>query len=209
MRKFLTVQEHYDMLIQSENDPPKLKAYMDLWDGETFWNLIQPTQGKRILEIGVGTGRCALIALSFGCKEFWGIDISEKTIERAKQHLLNYSNVKLVLGDILTTDFDVQFDTIYSTLTFFHIENKQELVKKISRLLYDQGQLIVSIEKDTEEVFEYDNYYVRMFPDTVSSISDILNKCGFKITDIREVEKANILRAVKVANSTFTADISE
>lgn len=47
------------------------------------------TETKIVLEIGIGTGRLALKTAP-QCKYLFGIDISEKTIERAKQNLFKY-----------------------------------------------------------------------------------------------------------------------
>ena len=58
------VIEHYDKLIEENNDPardPKpLKDYMDKWDGKQFIESMQLDNSKSVLEIGVGTGRIAL-----------------------------------------------------------------------------------------------------------------------------------------------------
>ena len=45
MNKFCDVIKHYDLLIDENNDPvfdpPRLKEYMDLFDGETFIKLLR------------------------------------------------------------------------------------------------------------------------------------------------------------------------
>ena len=77
------VIEHYDNLIDENNDPtrdPKpLRDYMDKWDGEKFIESMQLDKSKSVLEIGIGTGRLA-IKVAQNCKILCGIDISEKTI---------------------------------------------------------------------------------------------------------------------------------
>ncbi|OGO90476.1 MAG: hypothetical protein A2Y17_13020 [Clostridiales bacterium GWF2_38_85] len=86
-------KEHYDTLIDENNDPvhdpAPLKEYMNKWDGQAFIDELQLSTDKNILEIGVGTGRLAMQVAPL-CKQFTGIDISTKTIERAKENLFAF-----------------------------------------------------------------------------------------------------------------------
>ena len=81
---------HYDLLIDENNDPvhdPKpLQDYMDKWDGQNFIDKMELNKDKSVLEIGVGTGRLAVRVAPL-CGRFYGVDISPKTIERAKENL--------------------------------------------------------------------------------------------------------------------------
>ena len=98
------VINHYDALIDENNDPvhdpEPLKAYMDNWDGEVFFEAMQLTPDKSVLEIGVGTGRLAM-RICDKCENFTGIDISPKTIERSKENLHAFQNVCLIHGDFI------------------------------------------------------------------------------------------------------------
>ena len=78
---------------------------------------MQLDSSKTVLEIGVGTGRIAIRVAPL-CKEFTGIDISPKTIVRAKEHLSEYNNVNLICGNFNEFEFNDSFDVIYSSLTF-------------------------------------------------------------------------------------------
>lgn len=126
---FTDVRTHYDMLIDEENDPVNdpapLKEYMDRWDGQPFVDALQVDETQTVLEIGVGTGRLAVQVVPF-CRRFTGIDISSKTIGRAKQHLAEYKNVNLICGDYLAYGFGIKFDVIYSSLTWMHFRDKHK-----------------------------------------------------------------------------------
>ena len=123
MRKQLI--EHYDALINENNDPvhdpAPLKNYMNKWDGDRFIEDLQLSGDKSVLEIGVGTGRLA-VRVAPNCGRFVGIDISPKTIERARENLAEYKNVELICDDFLTHEFIGSFEVVYSSLTFMHIE---------------------------------------------------------------------------------------
>ena len=59
----MDVINHYDLLIDEGNDPfrdpPVLQEYMSRWDGERFIEALELTGNKRVLEVGIGTGRLA------------------------------------------------------------------------------------------------------------------------------------------------------
>ena len=75
-----------------------------------------------------------------------GIDISPKTIERAKENLKEYTNISFVCDDFNDYNFQETFDAIYSTLTMMHFENKKQIISKVSALLNDNGIFCLSIE---------------------------------------------------------------
>ena len=101
--------EHYDMLVDENNDPvhdPKqLRDYMNKWDGGLFLNSMELDQFKSVLEIGCGTGRLAVQVAPL-CAKFCGIDISPKTIQRAKENLSMSNNVMLICDDFMEHSFD-------------------------------------------------------------------------------------------------------
>ena len=98
----MEVINHYDLLIEEDNDPfrdpPVLQEYMSQWDGEQFIEAMELTNSKRVLEIGIGTGRLAVKVAPF-CMTLTGIDISPKTIERAKENLKEHTNIVFVCDD--------------------------------------------------------------------------------------------------------------
>ena len=145
------VIEHYNKLIDENNDPardPKpLKDYMDKWDGKKFIESMKLDKRKSVLEIGVGTGRLA-IKVAPSCKNLCGIDVSKKTIQRATENLSIYANINLICGDFMSFEFEEQFDVIYSSLTFMHIQDKLSTIQKIASLLNNNGLFVLSIEKD-------------------------------------------------------------
>ena len=91
------ISAYYDFLIDENNDPvyddKPLKNYMDKWDGQAFIDKLELEGTKSVLEIGIGTGRLAMRVAPM-CKDLCGIDISQKTIERAAENLSGNQNVK-------------------------------------------------------------------------------------------------------------------
>ena len=192
--------KHYDLLIDENNDPvhdPKpLRDYMDKWDGQTFIDKMNLDKDKSVLEIGVGTGRLAVRVAPL-CGQFYGIDISKKTIDRAKENLSDQTNVKLLCGDFQTIDIFCSFDVIYSSLTFMHIEEKQTAINKVAALLKDSGKFILSIDKNQDGFINTGTRKITVFPDTPAKIKSYIANSGLLIIEQYETEFAHIFIAEK------------
>ena len=195
-----SVTHHYDLLIDENNDPvhdPKpLQDYMDKWDGQVFIDKMELNKDKSVLEIGVGTGRLAVRVATL-CGEFYGVDISSKTIERAKENLADFKNVRLTCADFLYCEFDGTFDVVYSSLTFMHIEDKQRAVNKIAGLLNDAGRFVLSIDKNPSEFIDIGTRKIRIFPDTTVEMAECIRTAGLTILNQYDTEFATIFVAQK------------
>ena len=195
-----SVTHHYDLMIDESNDPvhdPKpLQDYMDKWDGQEFIDNMQLNDSKTVLEIGVGTGRLAVRTAPL-CRMFIGIDISPKTIDRAKENLLQYCNTTLVCDDFLYHRFNQTFDVIYSSLTFMHIKEKQRAINKVTALLKDGGRFVLSIDKNQDEFIEYGTRKIKIYPDNAEKIAQMFIDAGLTLLDRYETEFAIIFSGEK------------
>lgn len=195
-----SVTHHYDLLIGENNDPvhdPKpLRDYMDKWDGQGFIDKMELDKNKSVLEIGVGTGRLAVRVAPL-CGKFCGIDISPKTIDRAKENLAEYRNVKLICGNFLSYKFDSKFDVIYSSLTFMHIEEKQKAVNKIAELLNNAGRFVLSIDKSQSEYIDTGTRKIKIYPDNADAIAEYIKAAGLTILNQYDTEFSTIFVAQK------------
>ena len=191
---------HYDLLIEENNDPVHdpgpLREYMNKWDGQAFIYELQLTHDKSVLEVGVGTGRLAIKTAPL-CDYFMGIDISQKTIERAKENLTAYRNINLVCDDFMTHDFDRKFDVIYSSLTFMHISDKLMAINKIAKLLTPGGRFVLSIDKSQDEYLEMNGRRVNIYPDNPNDIAGYIKAARLLSEKQFETEFAYIFVARK------------
>ncbi len=186
---------HYDLLIDENNDPvrdePPLREYMDKWDGEIFIEKAELKKEKSVLEIGVGTGRLAVRTAPL-CGKFCGIDISPKTIERARENLSEHKNAVLVCGNFLTARFSESFDVIYSSLTFMHIKEKQRAFDKVGKLITVGGRFVLSIDKNTSDVIDMGTRKLQIYPDSPEEILDCAKNAGFTLVEQSETEFAYV-----------------
>lgn len=194
------VIEHYDLLIDENNDPvhdPKpLRDYMDKWDGQVFIDQMGLNKEKKVLEIGVGTGRLGVRVAPF-CSQFVGIDISPKTIARAKENLNVFGNITLICDDFLKHTFSETFDVIDSSLTFMHIEDKQTAINKVATLLNDGGKFVLSIDKNQDGLIDMGTRKITVFPDTPEKTVLYIDNAGLKLMEQIETEFAYIFVAEK------------
>ncbi len=116
---------------------------------------------------------------------------------KAKENLVQYSNVNLICGNFLTHSFLDQFDVIYSSLTFMHIKEKQDAIDKVFMLLKDGGRFILSIDKNQDECIDMGLRKIKIFPDDPLLIERNISKCRLNIVECFETELAYIHVAVK------------
>ena len=196
----MNMVKHYDLLIDEGNDafqdPPVLQEYMNKWDGQAFIDSMALGKEKTVLEIGIGTGRLAG-KVAPHCLRLTGIDISPKTIERAKVNLKAYSNIHFLCADFLQHPFTLTYDVIYSSLTMMHFEDKQKVIEKVDSILKDGGKFCLSIDKNQSEYIDMENRKLRVYPDTVDNITSLISKTVMKIDTVQEIENAFIISCQK------------
>lgn len=198
---YCSVSQHYDLLVDENQDPvhdPRpLRDYMDQWDGQTMIDKLELHPFRSVLEIGVGTGRLA-VRIAPLRKRFCGIDLSPKTIQRAKENLAEQSNVTLYCGDFLTFRFSERFDVIYSSLTFMHIQNKQTAITKAATLLNKGGKFALSTDKNQDRFLDFKTRKIPVYPDNPKTITDCLGHAGLSLSEHYETAFAHIFIAEKI-----------
>ncbi len=192
----MNVIQHYDKLIDDNNDPfrdpPLLKKYMNKWDGKIFIDSMVLDKTKRVLEIGVGTGRLAE-KVAPNCLSFTGIDISPKTIERAKENLRSFNNISLICADFSEWKSEQTFDVVYSSLTLIHFKDKQGFISKVKTLLINDGLFCLSIDKSRDLYLDMHNYKLRVFPDTLDNILSLMKSNQLCVEKTYEKEFSHII----------------
>ena len=200
----MNVITHYDLLIDEDNDPfrdpPELQEYMNGWDGEKFVEALELTKNKKVLEIGIGTGRLA-VRVAPHCRKLTGIDISPKTVERAKENLKEYKNISFICDDFNVHEFCETFDIIYSSLTMMHFKQKAQVIAKIDTLLNDNGIFCVSIDKNVSEYIDMGTRKIKVYPDTADGITSLVEATAMSVAKVVETEKAYIIVSKKQADS--------
>ena len=192
----MDVKTHYDMLIDENNDPlrdsPELQEYMNTWDGKPFLEALELSKNKSVLEIGIGTGRIA-VKVALCCFKLTGIDISPKTIDRAKDNLKEYGNIFFVCSDFHSHEFEETFDVIYSSLTMMHFKDKATVITKVDKLLNDNGIFCLSIDKNQSEYIDMGTRKIKVYPDNLDNIISIIGETAMSVVKVIETDNAYIV----------------
>ncbi len=197
--EYCDVKTHYDALVDEGNDPvydgEELRRYMDRWDGETFLEKLAlgHTRNKDVFEIGVGTGRLAVRTAPLS-RSFTGIDLSPKSVKRAGENLVNFAGVTdavLICGDFLSYETDAEYDVVYSSLTFMHIEDKKAAISAAAKLVRPGGRFVLSISKSTELFLKYGDRTLSLYPDSLAATLSFMRAAGLSVS-VTGTENAHI-----------------
>ena len=74
---------------------PALKAFLEV-----------EAPGKKVLDIGCGSGDWACLAVECGAKSVDGFDIQEGMVELAQQATAQYGSVNICVGDVMDMPYD-------------------------------------------------------------------------------------------------------
>lgn len=102
---------------------------------------------KVVLDIACGEGYGAKILREEGMAKFvFAADNDRMTIEEAKR---KYPGINFVVSDAANTSFlNNYFDVIISFETWHHVENYQDFIPEMSRILKPGGLLILSVPNE-------------------------------------------------------------
>ena len=147
-------------------------------------------------EFFFGDGRLA-VRTAPNCREFFGIDLSPKTVKRAKENLKAHGNIALICADFTEYNFEHKFDVIYSSLTFMHIRDKQAAINKVKSLLNISGRFVLSIDKNQSDIIDYGTRKIKIYPDNKEDIVKYITQSGMSLIKVFETEFAEIFAAAK------------
>lgn len=107
--------------------------------------LLKHTQFKNCLDVGCASGyMLSEIASAFPDAEYFGVDIYDKAIEYARK---TYPHIKFKIAPAEKLPFnDSTFDLILFYETIEHVENPQQCLKEIRRVLKKNGSLILTMD---------------------------------------------------------------
>jgi len=102
-------------------------------------------KGKRVLDLASGEGYGSKMMSDAGALSVTGIDIDDKAIEHA-QSRYGSANVQFLKGSISTVPItdDHSFDVIVCFEAIEHIQDHDQLLQEVKRLLRPDGLFIVS-----------------------------------------------------------------
>ncbi|MBO4450599.1 MAG: class I SAM-dependent methyltransferase [Clostridiales bacterium] len=118
----------------------------NLFEIPTLISLLPDLEGKRILDLGCGSGERCIDYIKRGAAKVTGIDISEKMLEAAKNENADprITYIRMPMEDI--GELNETFDVAISSLALHYVEDFEGVVKNVYRLLNDGGIFLFSQE---------------------------------------------------------------
>jgi ubiquinone/menaquinone biosynthesis C-methylase UbiE len=182
-----------------------------------FYKLLGNVKGKRILDVGCGTGRYA-IDLAKGGAIVEGIDLSNEMLEIARKKAKKEGiELKLTCQDISKISYPKnQFDIVISNLVISHVNDFKKAIKEMVRVCKLKGIIIISTihpdlisqkrEKWAPFHLEDKTLLIRRHKRGVSDYVNSLNQNGAKV---KEVSHIKLLDSIKKERPDILDDIGD
>lgn len=118
----------------------------NLFEIPTLFKNLPDLEGKRVLDLGCGSGERCVDYLKRGAAKVTGIDISDKMLAAAKSENSDpdITYLKLPMEDL--GSLEGEFDVVISSLALHYVEDFQGVVENVYRLLSDGGIFLFSQE---------------------------------------------------------------
>ncbi|OQX34682.1 MAG: methyltransferase type 11 [Candidatus Sedimenticola endophacoides] len=113
------------------------------YEGELLLDLVQPSQGETILDVGCGSGIFTLDLLSHG-PSIVGLDISQPMLSRAREKTAGLA-FEPVAGDMLSLPFaDNVFDKTVSMTALEFVADAHTAINELFRVTQKGGTIVVT-----------------------------------------------------------------
>ena len=137
----------WDAMADSWFGTTALPAYGDLIPTEDKLKLFPNLCGKKVFDIGCGSGHSLNWCAEKGASELWGLDISTKQIENAKQLLKGKGYAPNLLNFPMESNSGIPkeyFDVVYSIYAIGWTTDLQATLNNIASYLKKDGIFIFS-----------------------------------------------------------------
>lgn len=105
--------------------------------------------GKRVLDVGCGSGRHAYYAAKYGA-DVWAVDLSD-AVEVARRNTADQRRVHVVQADLHHLPFAPEsFDLIYSIGVLHHLADPETAFRNLLRFLKPGGLVVIYVYWDPE-----------------------------------------------------------
>ncbi|MFA6427482.1 MAG: class I SAM-dependent methyltransferase [Candidatus Magasanikbacteria bacterium] len=141
-------EEGYDLAAQNYD---KKKAYLDSFEKDVLFDVLGDVSGKKILDVGAGTGRVSIELAKRGAHVV-ALDVSEKMLEKIKDSRLRLTTdgqarlkIKKIVGDAESLPFeDESFDGVVAAFLIVHLKDPQRFFDEVYRVLKPGGFFVVT-----------------------------------------------------------------
>ncbi len=146
--KVLKSAAGYDLAASTYDNKEK---YLNSFEQNNFLPLLGDLHDKKVLDVGAGTGRLAVLMSKAGA-EVTAMDVSTQMLQVLKN---KNSKIKTLIGDAENMSFPSNFfDVVVATFLIVHLKNPQTFFDEAYRVLKDGGIFVFSNinQKEAPEV---------------------------------------------------------
>ena len=125
-------------------------AYQELFDAEHKYLLDNVTTNSKVLDVGCGEGR-NMKSIYEVTPFVYGVDNDMDAVKDAKENFKDANTVQVVQGEAKSLPFkDKTFDIVTFLMILPNLDkNKEKSIEEASRVLKDDGSIILSTFADT------------------------------------------------------------
>lgn len=168
----------YDL---AARDYDKREAYLNSFEKNQLLPLLGDIKGKKLLDVGAGTGRLSLPLARLGAV-VTALDISERMLmELYKKN----KTVKTVAGDAESLPFENEtFDIVTAAFLIVHLKDPTRFFDEVYRVLNDGGLFVVTNinQKDPPRIKTHEHeFVVESFYHRPERIKEILEDLAFGV----------------------------
>ena len=136
---YLSVHKLYKAWAASydETSNPLVEA-----EGKVMAGIIGVVAGKKVLDLGCGTGRHAIPLAKAGAS-VTGVDFSDEMLAVARENAAG-TDVTFINAELGAVPLEDQFDLILCSLVLSHVSDLLPAMKEIARLTRSGGRIIIT-----------------------------------------------------------------
>ncbi len=172
-KRFDAVANRYDTPEKYKRSEDFLKAILENLPG---------TKNFKVMDIGAGTGILDIMLAPY-VKEIVAFDLSEGMLNVFKEKIEknNINNIRIYKHDILSEGFpEKDFDLIITSMTFHHLDDPIEVLKKLKEYLKTGGYIAVIDLYKEDGTFHSDNTDVKHFGFDEKDVENWLKETGLE-----------------------------
>ncbi|RFU62601.1 SAM-dependent methyltransferase [Peribacillus saganii] len=194
--------------------------------GDSLVELLAPTQGEKILDLGCGTGDLAKKLFDYKV-DVIGVDKSNNMVLQAK---IKYPNIEFMVQDATNLAYTNDFDAVFSNATLHWVKKPEKALNCIYKSLKHGGRFIAefggkgNVQIITDEMINQINesgyeFTLEQFPWYYPSIGEyalLMEEAGFRVTFAQHYDRPTPLDGdsglrnwIKMFGSDFFAGIDQ
>lgn len=136
--------------IKSENVSPEVQNDLFIAHRAVYCFFARFVAGRRVLDLGCGTGYGTRDLLAAGARDIVAIDLDPKNVAYAKRHF-ERDGVRFLVADVAALPADLgSFEVAVSSNVFEHLDDPEQAIRDLERHLSTGGIFLMAVPPITD-----------------------------------------------------------